>query len=197
MPLQDIDIEKAAAAVTTTEITSPSMLDDKRASVLSQYQILFGDVDAPPSPTAECFYQEMVTQERHARQQYYISGFFFFFFVALQIILCLGITIGAQMGLTMDQISIMAGVNTAVAATIATLKGLGLPEKKGIERNKLHGIVERIKLTTKKIKAGLEVDVKAEIDEVRVLHDTTEDNAQVTFADVGAAAKGAVNAVKS
>lgn len=196
MSRQEIDIEKTAAMPTMTEVSSPLMLDDKRASVLSQYQILFGDVDAPPSPTAACFYQEIVTEERKARHYYYISGFFFFFFVALQIILCLSIAIGAQLGLTLNQISIMAGVNTAVAATIATLKGLGLPEKKAIERNKLHEIVERIKLTTKKLKAGLDVDVKAEIDEVRQLHDTAEDNAQITFTDVGVAAKAGATALK-
>ena len=77
------------------------------------------------------------------------------------------------------QISVLAAVNTGVAATIAVLKGLGLPEKKAVERHRLLKVMERIRFTTRKLRAGLAVDVEKEAAEVVKMHEDAEDEAQV------------------
>ena len=79
----------------------------------------------------------------------------------------------------MNTITILAGVNTGVAASIAVLKGLGLPEKKIVERHKLNKILEKIRYTTRRIQAGLEVDAAQEADDVFKAHDEVEDEAMV------------------
>lgn len=104
--------------------------------------------------------------------------------IAAQIILCLGITIGAQMQLSNDQISILAGVNTGVAATIGVLKGLGLPEKKAVERNALRKAAEKIRATTRKLMSGVPVDPVKAADEVMQMEAEAVENAHVNLAGV-------------
>ncbi|KAK3059992.1 hypothetical protein LTR53_020252, partial [Teratosphaeriaceae sp. CCFEE 6253] len=94
------------------------------------YQTLIGDVHSTHSADDDSLYADVVNRERKAKVYTVISGFAIGILIAAQIVLCLGIAIGAQLTLTMNEITILAGVNTGVAAGIAVLKGLGLPEKK-------------------------------------------------------------------
>ena len=94
------------------------------------------------------------------------------------------------MDLSKDQISILAGVNTGVAATIGVLKGLGLPDKKNAERNALQKIIDKIRTTTRKLKAGLEVDAEKEAEAVRNLYDQSEEAAALKAAEISTAASG-------
>lgn len=113
-----------------------------------------------------------------------------FTMLAAQIILCLGITIGAQLHYTRDTISILAGINTGVAATIGVLKGLGLPEKKAVERNALRKTAERIRQTTRKLQSGFAVDVVMEADEVMKMEENAVESAHVNLAGVDVPAGG-------
>uniref|UniRef100_A0A8H7N1X0 SMODS and SLOG-associating 2TM effector domain-containing protein n=1 Tax=Bionectria ochroleuca TaxID=29856 RepID=A0A8H7N1X0_BIOOC len=110
-----------------------------------------------------------------------------------QIGLYLSIAIGAQLGLTNKQISILAGVNTGVAAIISILKGLGLLEKAILERQRLRKVAERIHLTIRKLKVGIDVNTVKEADEVQILEDTARDNTQINFAGLETANKGERN----
>ncbi|KAK0247030.1 hypothetical protein LTR91_024610 [Friedmanniomyces endolithicus] len=94
------------------------------------------------------------------------TGISFGVLIAAQIISSLGIAIGAQTGLKYETISILAGVSTGVAAGIAVLTGLGLPEKKIAEKHKPQNLAEKIRFTTRRYKAGLDVDAAKEADDV-------------------------------
>lgn len=127
-------------------------------------------------------------EERKSKHWYYVTAIAIYTSIAAQIILCLGIVVGAQRNLTNNQISELAAVNTGVAATIGVLKALGLPDKKAVERRKLQQLANRIRTTTRKLRAGLGVDVVSEADEVRKTYEQTEDDAQFQAADISSAA---------
>ena len=74
-------------------------------------------------------------------------------------------------------------MNTSVAATIGVLKALGLPDKQALERRKLQYLADRIRLTIRKLKAGIEVDVVAEADDVRKVYRQTEGDALLEAGD--------------
>lgn len=86
------------------------------------------------------------------------------------------------MGFHKDLISVLAAINTSIAAAIAALKALGLPEKKAIEHHKLSKMAESIRYTTRKLKAGLSVDAVAEADAMQKGQDDVEDEAQIVIA---------------
>lgn len=163
----------------TTATELPPLRTPAKRDNLYVYQTLVGDVDSPHNLHDDSLYSDIILRERKAKYYVLFSTLAFFILIAAQIVLCLGIAIGAQTGLTDRTISIMAGVNTGVAASIAVLKGLGLPEKKIVEKHKLQKLAERIRYTTRRIKAGLEVDAAKEADEVLKGHDEVEDEAMV------------------
>jgi hypothetical protein len=90
----------------------------------------------------------------------------------------------------------LAAVNTGVAATIGVLKALGLPDKKAVERRKLQQLADRIRTTTRKLRAGLGVDVVSKADEVRKTYEQTEDEAQSQAADISPAATSGLKTFK-
>lgn len=189
-----IDIEKQPMATITSipsPLMSPASPNLNRLSTIEQYKTIFGDTDAKPGASNyDSFYQSIVEEERRVTRQFWAAGFLFYSCVAAQIVLCLGIAIGCQLGLSMDTVSILAGVNTGVAATIGVLKGLGLPEKKHTEQVKLRKIAERIRNTTRKIMAGFDIDVSAEFKEITDLRDKFQDeHIASTPADANASPK--------
>ncbi|KAK7230134.1 hypothetical protein V2G26_002304, partial [Clonostachys chloroleuca] len=160
-------------------------------SQLETYQLLVGDTNARESsnPNDESIYHTVLAKERKAAVVSVSTTIIFFLMIMAQIGLCLGLAIGAQLGLTNKQISILAGVNTGVAAMIGILKGLGLPEKATLERQRLRKVAERIRLTTRKLKAGIDVDAVKEADEVQMLEDAARDDAQINFTGLETANK--------
>ncbi|CAI6091445.1 unnamed protein product, partial [Clonostachys chloroleuca] len=54
--------------------------------------------------------------------------------------------------------------------------------KATLERQRLRKVAERIRLTTRKLKAGIDVDAVKEADEVHMLEDAARDDAQINFA---------------
>ncbi|EMC92527.1 hypothetical protein BAUCODRAFT_294510 [Baudoinia panamericana UAMH 10762] len=190
MAMKEIDLEKQPF-ITTTEVTNPtSPVDSKKsAAALFVYQTLVGDVTAKPSRTDPSLFHEISSRQRKAQFTYILAAFGFGIAVALQIILCLGIAIGAQLGLTMNDITLLAGVNTGVAASIGIMKSLGLPEKPAIEKYKLKKVADRIRFTTRRIKAGLVVDAEKEAEAARHAEEDAEDEAQIIqhVGDAGAA----------
>jgi hypothetical protein len=185
MATHDMDLEKQPLA-TNQEITSTSPSKPQQ-DPLHVYQTLVGDVHAMNATSDDSLYHDIVAREKHAFLITLATGFLFAVLVATQIVLCLGIAIGAQTGFAMNTISILAGVNTAVAAGIAVLKGLGLPEKSIVERHKLRKLAERIRFTTRRLQAGLDVDAAQEAMDTLKAHDEVEDEAQV-LPNVGDAA---------
>lgn len=177
MPYQDIDLEKQAL-VTETELSPTSPTDTKRSS-LYIYQTLVGDITAKPGQDDDSIYHDVVRRERKAKRWFFVSGAAFAFFILAQIVLCMGIAIGAQLSLSANQITVLATVNTGVAAAIAVLKSLGLPEKMAVERRKLEKVAERIRYTTRRLKAGLTIDAAQEADEIKKMQDEAEDEAQI------------------
>lgn len=165
-------------------------------SALESYQILVGDIDKPIDMNDDSLYHAIITEERRSKHWYIVTAILIYTAIAAQVILCLGIVVGAQRNLGNDEISILAAVNTAVAATIGVLKALGLPDKKSIERRKLQHLAERIRLTTRKLKAGLIVDASEEADAVRKTYEQTEEEAQFETADFSNAAGAGLKAFK-
>lgn len=192
----DVDIEKAPmTTVTSSACTDHSDIKDspppekekpKDLHPLQTFQTLIGDITSPPSanPNDESVYHTIIALEKKAKNQFHLTGALFFTTVSLQILLCLMITIGAQVGLSRESISIFAGVNTGVAALTGVLKGLGLPDKKGVERNRLTRAAERIRATTRKLRAGIEVDAAAEAEEIIKLHDQAADEGHMDLANM-------------
>jgi len=178
MAYHTVDLEKQQQLITTAE-TSPASPSSSPKSPLAIYQTLVGDVSAKSSQDDDSLYHDVVVRERRAKRYYILSGLAFALCVLAQIVLCLGIAIGAQVGLSKNAISILAGVNTGVAAGIAVMKGLGLPEKMAIERRKLQKVAEKIRFTTRRLKAGLAVDAAQEADAVMKMEEEAEDEAQV------------------
>ncbi|KAK5710134.1 hypothetical protein LTR17_019137 [Elasticomyces elasticus] len=178
MAMQDADLEKQPF-IEAKEITPSTTNNFTKRDSLYVYKTLVGDVHAPNGTRDDSVYSDILKRERRARLYAIVSGFAFGILVAAQIILCLGIAIGAQLSLTMNEITILAGVNTGVAASIAVLKGLGMPEKKIVERHKLRKLAEKIRFTTRRLQAGLEVDVAKEAEEAFRAHDEVEDEAMV------------------
>lgn len=88
------------------------------------------------------------------------------------------------MDFSKNLISVLAAINTLVAAGIAALKGLGLPEKRAMERHQLCKIIDRIEYTTRRLQAGLDVDAEKEAEAARTLDEETEDQAEL-FQNVG------------
>lgn len=86
------------------------------------------------------------------------------------------------MGVTNNMISILAGVNTLVAAGIAALKALSLPDRKAAERLRLRQILERVEYTTRRLRAGLKVDVEKEAEDIRTEFETAGDEEAGLFA---------------
>ncbi|KAK6432779.1 hypothetical protein LTR95_011048 [Oleoguttula sp. CCFEE 5521] len=190
------DVEADAEDKVPLIATAPAAESDGSGSSklppLQLYQALIGNVDSPPSRRPH-LYHSVQTLERKAHRLYWTTGLLFALLIALQMIFCLIIAIGAQLNLPRGAISITAGINTLVAAGIATLKGLGLPEKKAVERCKLKRILEEVEFTTRRLQAGLNVDVEAKVGEMRTIQGTTEDEGRVIFhgADLAAALKSA------
>ena len=179
MAYQQIDLEKQplVTATPTTPTTPSTSKTSTNDNALATYQILVGDVNSTKND--DSLYHDLLTQETEAKRYSFLSGLLFFACIAAQILLCLSIAVGAQLGLNNMQISVLAAVNTGVAATIAVLKGLGLPEKKAVERHRLLKVMERIRFTTRKLRAGLVVDAEKEAAEVVKMHEDAEDQAQV------------------
>lgn len=166
----------------------------KYRSNLSIYQDAVGDIDAPsPNPG---LYHSIVADEHCARRNYWISAMVFFTLVATQVCLCLGITVGAQMDLARSTISELAAINTAVAATIAVMKGFAMPVKKNVERQRLKGLIERIKAITSMIKAGEDVDVRSEAEMVRRVYESAQDGGRMTLEEFGAGMSGGVRVAR-
>jgi hypothetical protein len=177
MAMHEMDVEKGPLA-TMTEM-SPSTSEATKPNSLYVYQTLVGDISSPNLAKDGSLYDDIVHREHKARYWVLLTALGFGILVATQIVLCLGIAIGAQTGLGKDTISILAGVNTGVAAGIAVLKGLGLPEKKIVEKHKLEKLAEKIRFTTRRIKAGLDVDAAKEADDALKAHEEVEDEALV------------------
>ena len=168
---------------------SPSTVSTQGSlSPLESYKLLVGDIDKPIDADDDSLYHTIMVRERKSKHWYIISAIAIYTSIATQIILCLGIAVGVQRNLTNNQISLLAGVNTGVAATIGVLKALGLPDKKGVERRKLQQLAGRIRTTTRKLRAGLPVDAVSEAEEVNKTYEQTEDDAQFQAADISAAA---------
>lgn len=195
MATHEIDLEKQPM-ITTTSVESPTAYHNTPQTPLDVYQILVGDISAKPSIHNDDLYHNVVHEQRRVSFWYLVSAFGFGACIAMQIILCLGIAAGAQLGLTMDQITILASVNTGVATVIAGLKGLGLPEKKAVERRRLQKLAEKIRFTTRKLKAGLKVDAVAEAEDVRKTIDEAEDDAEIVQKLAAMAAPPAVSGDK-
>ncbi|KAK5107711.1 hypothetical protein LTR62_000733 [Meristemomyces frigidus] len=173
-----IDLEKQPVYSAIEASESPVHATSAKDPLLV-YQVLVGDVYAPNDSKDDSVYHNIVYKERRSRFMALLTGVLFGILVATQIVLCLGIAIGAQTGVKMLTISILAGVNTGVAASIAVLKGLGLPEKKIVEMHKLGKLAEKIRFTTRRLKAGLDVDAAAAADEAVKAVDEVEDEAIV------------------
>jgi hypothetical protein len=186
------DIEKQAA-ITTTPMSPNST---KSLSAIESYQLFVGDIDKPITATDDSIYHDIIVQEQSVKNWYYVTAFLMYTAIAMQVILCLGIVVGAQRGLSANQISILAAVNTGVAATIGVLKALGLPDRQELERRRLQDLADRIRVTTRKLKAGIEVDVAYEADEARKAYRQTEDEARLEAADFSAAASTGLKAFK-
>lgn len=185
------DIEKGPL-VQAVPIDSPVTSPPPRSqlSPLATFQLLVGDVDAALNAHNEADFVHMTQRAEKRAQRYAIlTSFLFGLLIATQIVLCLGITIGAQVGLDMMTISVLAGVNTVVAAGIAALKGLGLPDKKNFERQQLQATLEHVRYTTLKFKAGLRDDAEQAANELWDREAATVDMARVAAANrVGATA---------
>lgn len=205
--MSDIDIEKGQVTSSVTEIstdTTPSATTaatatkSNKLSALETYRVLVGDIDAPPSPNLNnaTYYQLVVEDERKARFVQIATGILIYTLVAAQVILCLGIAIGAQFSLTKNQISVLAASNTGVAVGIGVLKAMGLPDKKAVERRALEAIVQKIRYTTRKLKAGLEVDAAAEAEELRKAYEAAEAAAVIDGLATADAMKGVVPSKK-
>jgi hypothetical protein len=181
--MEDLDLEREPMILTPSE--SPTS-DSYRLSSLQKYQVLAGDISAPEptNPHDESLYQTILAEKRRATLWFYITSILFFLMIAVQIVLCLGIAIGAQLSMGNGMISILAGVNTGVAATIGVLKGLGLPEKKAIQRRRLAKAAEKIRFTTRKLRAGLPVNVVGEVEAVQRLEEEAVDSGHVDVTGV-------------
>jgi len=186
MAFTKIDVEKMPL-VAESVIGGPTT---KAPSQLKIYQALIGDIDAP-APVGKrniSFYHQVVARENKATRWYWITGLTFSTCVAAQIVFCLSISVGVQVGFSNNLISVLAAVNTLVAAAIAALKGLGLPEKKAIERHQLRKVVDQVEYTTRRLQAGLSVDAEKEAEAARRMDDEGEDHAEL-FRNVGDAAE--------
>lgn len=175
-----IDKQEKNPFVTASEVATPApSISAKTASSLYVYQTLVGDTSAKKGEDDDSLYHDIIAREKKARRGYVIWSIIFGACILLQIALCLAIAAGAQLGFSMMAITVAASVNTAVAALIAVLKGLGLPEKRAIERHQLHKVAEKIRYTTRKLKAGIEIDAAKEADAVLKQHDDIEDAAEI------------------
>jgi hypothetical protein len=97
----------------------------------------------------------------------------------------------------MDNISQLASVNTGIAVGIAVLKGFGLPEKKGMERMTLGKLTARVRQTTRKLKAGMDVDASKEAEDVRIAFEGAEVDARFEGRDFVKAVEGGLAAGKA
>ena len=181
MASQDVDLEKQPFMKSSPIPASRTSNRDSTATPLVLYQTLVGDVSAKVDPNDDSLYHEVVAGAYHAKRAYFLYGAGFFLAVVAQIVLCLGIAAGAQFGLSMNAITIMASVNTGVAASIAAMKALGVPEKQAVERHRLEKIADRIRFTTRKLRAGLVIDAAKEAEDVRKLHEEAEDDAELNL----------------
>ncbi|CAH0055797.1 unnamed protein product [Clonostachys solani] len=104
--MDTVDPERAPTTIPSTSSRSQ----------LETYQLLVGDTNARESsnPNDESIYHMVLAKERKAAVVSVSTTAIFFLMIMAQIGLCLGIAIGAQLGLTNKQISILAGVNTGV-----------------------------------------------------------------------------------
>nr|OQO25939.1 hypothetical protein B0A51_06077 [Rachicladosporium sp. CCFEE 5018] len=188
----EANAEDKEPLITTAPVAESDASPSSKLPPLQLYQALVGNVDSPPSRRPH-LYHSVQNLERKTHRLYWVTGLLFACLIALQMIFCLIIAIGAQLNLPRNAISITAGINTLVAAGIATLKGLGLPEKKAVERYKLKRILDEVEFTTRRLQAGLNVDVEAKVAEMRTMQEKTEDEGRVIFqgADVAAALKAA------
>ena len=157
---------------------------------LQMYQMLVGDVDKPSGPNDDSLYCEIQTNERKAFHIWVITSLCFGILILVQVVLCLGIAIGAtasdsNLQISRITISVLAGTNTGVATLIGILKALGLPDKKGLERRKWQKLAEQIRHTTRRLKIGLHVDVEKAAGDVMKAYDTDADEE----ATLGAAEK--------
>lgn len=170
-------------------------LKQRERTQLQIYQDMIGDINAPsPSPG---LYHEIIAKEHQTTQRYWVSAISFCTLVASQVILCLGITVGAQMRLARSTISELAAINTAVAASIAVMKGFGMPEKKNTERARLRSLIERIKFTTGRLRAGVgDVDVEAEVEVVKKVFESAMDGGRITLEEFGVGVSGGVRVAR-
>lgn len=168
----------------------------KSLSALDQYQLLVGSTDKTIDANDDSLYHTIMIKERQSKIWYYVTAILMYVAISAQIILCLGISVGAQLYLSKNEITGLAAINTGVAATIGILKALGLPDKKGVERRKLQSLAARIRLTTRKLRAGLTVDVVGEAEKDQESYDQTEEEAHFKAADFQAAGTAATGAFK-
>jgi hypothetical protein len=176
--------------------TPLSPYSTKSLSALEQYQMLVGNVEKAIDTNDDSLYHTVMIKERQAKIWYYVTAVLIYFAIAAQIILCLGISVGAQLYLSKNEISGLAAINTGVAATIGVLKALGLPDKKGVERQKLQSLAARIRLTTRKLRAGINVDAVDEAEKDQGVYDQAEEEAHFKAADFQAAGTAATGAFK-
>ena len=176
--------------------TPLSPYSTRSLSALDQYQLLVGNVDKAVDANDDSLYHTVMVKERQAKVWYFVTAVLMYFAISAQIILCLGIAVGAQLYLSKNEISGLAAINTGVAATIGVLKALGLPDKKGVERQKLQSLAARIRLTTRKLRAGITVDAVDEAEKVQETYDQTEEEAHFKTADFQAAGTAATGAFK-
>lgn len=101
------------------------------------------------------------------------------------------------MRLARSTISELAAINTAVAASIAVMKGFGMPEKKNTERARLRSLIERIKFTTGRLRAGVgDVDVEAEVEVVKKVFESAMDGGRITLEEFGVGVSGGVRVAR-
>ena len=189
MAYHHMDLEKGPV-ITETPVSSPTSPNGSPMSAVNTYQLLVGDIDAPDSGNCSTLYHRILSEERSANRAYIITAILMYASIAAQVILCLGIVIGSQQNIGNTKISVLAAVNTAVAACIGVLKALGLPDKKAAQRRQLQKVAERIRDTTRKLRAGFEIDVTREADTARDVYEQIEDEAQMEAAKISVGAPG-------
>ena len=139
--------------------------------------MLVGDVKKPMTASSDNLYHKIITEERKAKNVYFITAVITYTAIAAQVILCLCNVIGAQAELSRNRSSNLAAVNNGVAGTIGVFKGLGLPDKKAVERGKLQKVAEKARTMTRKLRGGLEVAPAQEVEGVREMYEQAEGEA--------------------
>lgn len=202
MSNQEIDLEKGQTITNTTplspEIASPLSPNLSRPlSGLESYQLVVGDIEKPRDLHDLSLYHAIIAEQQKVHSWYIFSAVLIYTAIFAQVVLCLGIVVGTQRQWTLDTICYLAAINTAVAATIGVLKALGLPDKKAVEHKKLQRLAERIRLTTRKLRAGIIADANGDADAVRKDYELAQDEAVIEATTVSGAVGGGLSSFNS